>query len=1127
MAESNVPPTLIRGTNNTGNASQNAGYTPSRLLLYTNSLRNDLQSRNLYTPNNIYPITVKSQAQNIINAVNGIASIIAPFKSYDLSNTVYGRLITTQTPLTTIGLAMLGKQFAMNAGSHIAQQNFPTIKLANLFDGDKNTHLFTKNINFKITKKEGVTNFQQFLDAVTFFDPSRHNPFKGSKKTNINAIPIENNPLIQNSYYIQETNSGQITFLFNALNQNIYKQGFGSTATDKALQNAATDAQTKFYERNQLIGSYDSPQNKYQKYFNFFNTNPYSNLFILGINPFTTVNGQAVVDMNVLAENTNPTQEYAPDKTFIELNFGQTNKNNTGSGQKLNQDANNWINEGDEFGDAQANKIVWGRDSINDARWNTDARGSFGGVNKEVAPNVNLEDFNVYSGILAYTRNLLNASQGAIADMTRKAFTNKSKDVQGFNGSALWVSNNLDYAQYSGWDAESGVRQHSALDQYDRFAKAIRFNGNWTYVGNENSVIYDRVLPRIHPTMNTDKTVNNKNLMFSIENLAVRVISKDGVGIIDDEFGSPIPVCEVGPFNGRQMWFPPYNLELNETSSAKFEETVMVGRNEPMYNYMYTTRAATLTFTLLVDYPEQLKRATYQGADKHRVISEFFAFGGDTLNPTPVIINPQHKIKVNIDHQYTITGPTDTAEPQDLSSPVISASFPNDFPKEAEVSGAFDTMYKSYQYEIAPGCQEASGKISSVGMNQFIYVVSGLTGKASNKTLHLDPSFSASQYNLTSEKSQLNAELLRIFGNVANRHYYYVNIKGGASKLYTEQNPNDVKEEQDYNKKLGLRRAEAAKKLVEARIKALFGQSATNLGIEIVLDVSTTSLTGAAGTTGSALAKQDNATKAAINKDETKKERYAEIQIKRNSNTPIKKINGIGLVDMQAVAQLTQDNLALTKVAKQNDNAASHCIMEERKGDVQTDSGDGAILSGFQAIEGNYYYPVFHTQTPEDFHKRLTFLQQCTRQGAAKHIQQVNENGILRAKNSVFGRQPICILRVGDFFYTKVIIENLTIDYSETTWDMNPEGFGMQPMLAKVTLQLKVLGGQSLKGPIDALQNAVTFNYYANSNFTSNGLYARPSAEADNQEKYINGILAKESNALSDAYDKKFPPKPQ
>jgi len=95
---------------------------------------------------------------------------------------------------------------------------------------------------------------------------------------------------------------------------------------------------------------------------------------------------------------------------------------------------------------------------------------------------------------------------------------------------------------------------------------------------------------------------------------------------------------------------------------------------------------------------------------------------------------------------------------------------------------------------------------------------------------------------------------------------------------------------------------------------------------------------------------------------------------------------------------------------------------------------------------------------------------------------------------------------------------------------MNPEGFGMQPMIAKITLQMKVIGGQSLKGPIDALQNAVSFNYYANSSFSSEGLYARPYSEAEKQGLYVNGIdgktglLGKERTVLNDAYNKKFPP---
>jgi hypothetical protein len=71
-------------------------------------------------------------------------------------------------------------------------------------------------------------------------------------------------------------------------------------------------------------------------------------------------------------------------------------------------------------------------------------------------------------------------------------------------------------------------------------------------------------------------------------------------------------------------------------------------------------------------------------------------------------------------------------------------------------------------------------------------------------------------------------------------------------------------------------------------------------------------------------------------------------------------------------------------------------------------------------------------------------------------------------------------------------------------------------MIAKVTLNMKVIGGQSLKGPIDALQNAATYNYYANSNYTKDGRYLLPSAIADLQDTYRNGITAENAATIQE-----------
>ena len=63
----------------------------------------------------------------------------------------------------------------------------------------------------------------------------------------------------------------------------------------------------------------------------------------------------------------------------------------------------------------------------------------------------------------------------------------------------------------------------------------------------------------------------------------------------------------------------------------------------------------------------------------------------------------------------------------------------------------------------------------------------------------------------------------------------------------------------------------------------------------------------------------------------------------------------------------------------------------------------------------------------------------------------------------------------------------------------------MQPMIVDVSIQMKIIGGQSLRTPIDAIQNAVSFNYYANSTFTKEGLYSTPARVEEAQIKVNEG----------------------
>ena len=129
-----------------------------------------------------------------------------------------------------------------------------------------------------------------------------------------------------------------------------------------------------------------------------------------------------------------------------------------------------------------------------------------------------------------------------------------------------------------------------------------------------------------------------------------------------------------------------------------------------------------------------------------------------------------------------------------------------------------------------------------------------------------------------------------------------------------------------------------------------------------------------------------------------------------------------------------------------------------------------------------YFDPAFHSISPEGFNARLTFLHQCTRQGPTVGTSDMN---VMTANNLAFGRPPVCVLRIGDFYYTKILINSVSIEY-EQNWDLNQEGIGVMPMMANVNIIFVFLGGSDIEGPIARLQNAVSFNYYANTSIYDN-----------------------------------------
>ena len=156
-------------------------------------------------------------------------------------------------------------------------------------------------------------------------------------------------------------------------------------------------------------------------------------------------------------------------------------------------------------------------------------------------------------------------------------------------------------------------------------------------------------------------------------------------------------------------------------------------------------------------------------------------------------------------------------------------------------------------------------------------------------------------------------------------------------------------------------------------------------------------------------------------------------------------------------------------------------------------SEDDKFIYDKLSTKFDYFLPAFHSTTPEGLNSRLNFLLQCTRQGPTG-------DGNVRPQNLAFGRAPVCILRIGDFYHTKIVIDTVDISYEPLVWDLNPEGIGVQPMIANVMLSFKFIGGSSLAGPINKLQNAVSFNFFANTEMYD------PRADKIKDGEFVEGL---------------------
>ena len=612
------------------------------------------------------------------------------------------------------------------------------------------------------------------------------------------------------------------------------------------------------------------------------------------------------------------------------------------------------------------------------------------------------------------------------------------------------------------------------------------------------SVLRSDGFVRITPTHKDgeifDKTI--KNYMFSIENLAWRDITPD----ITNKSLSPE---QRGPNGGRIMWFPPYNLKFSENVNVNWNANTFIGRGEEIYTYTNTVRTGTLDFTLLIDHPSILNkwRGTSSEINKkeeeERNLLRFFA-GCGNLNDA---VEPLKHIKEEEEAKTEEPPKVDPKPTYHTKKIAYVAFFPNNFSgydylKKGQNFGDAIAELKKYNSGGDNNLSEKRDKdFASQIVKDYNKISQGFNPDDFNveiKQTLFAGADDIDEIHYFNDLENIGAQITgdKIFGySSQNCKVLNIEVKGFASSHGYEK----------LNKNLCDRRRTLVEELIKEKAPYLKAEWSKKEGTIINVP--------------------DIGNMQYINAKEAKLARAAyaivKIQWKEDNKTGdnslsdnvTKTLNGASFGDYSS-----RENSGSTKTS--NIYTSKEVLDEEYTYDNEylyfSEAMGDELVHKHIVDKVRFFDPAFHSITPEGFNARLTFLHQCTRQGPTNAVSSGRvkvddgDNYLTFAGNLAFGRAPYCILRIGDFFNTKICIDSMSITYDNNgvQWDLNPEGVGVQPMYANVSLSFKFLGGQDLVKPIERLQNAVTANYYANAS-----VYSR---HADTNTHYYDAVEGKE-----------------
>ena len=563
--------------------------------------------------------------------------------------------------------------------------------------------------------------------------------------------------------------------------------------------------------------------------------------------------------------------------------------------------------------------------------------------------------------------------------------------------------------------------------------------------------------------------------MFSIENLAWRTAGN---------LYQSLPACERGPNGGRIMWFPPYDIKFTDTTSPTFKSNDYLGRPEPIYTYVNTNRAGTLSWSIIVDHPSilnliinrDLKNLTDNQINS--IVDSFFAGCAtyslyDLAQKYPNIPANELEYYQNIVNDGTI--PDEDATQVGSATPVQPTSvtnnntnnlqqyvgvgyyFDNDDPNPNSVatttSESYNFLYNSYlnNQPLYEGNAPTTSDKNSIN-NFFNQVIS---------------------YNYSENESLLN-NLYNIFENnktfdgLSTTANVDITLEGSASPPGTE----------NYNQNLSERRVSSVVNYISTWNNGALQKYINSGNLKL-----TTSAVGEYPTDVNPKVNGTSLSFNGCNNTSIGQSEYEKIYSPKAMacrRVAIKNIN----VNVPPPAPKTKSNPQrnLQEQTKQNvTKLLLRNLLSECNYFNYIYENDPMYYNSIKK-KLQHFNPAFHSMTPEGLNSRLTFLQQCARPGNTIPDRDVN-NQTQTDKNAIntnFGVPPVLVLRIGDFYNTKIIPTSIAITYEPLVFDLNPEGIGVQPMIAKISMNFNFIGGSGLEGPISKLQNALSFNYYAN-----------------------------------------------